>query len=112
MSSTEPRRTDDFLRTHRSLVQMTTPPPKTIVCDVSELAGADLETVDALARLALVLRRSGHDLWLRHVSRELRELLAFAGLLGVLVVEPGGEAEEWEQVLGVEEHRELGDPAA
>ena len=82
--------------------------PSTIVCDVGELA-PDVHAVDALARLQLTARRLGLEIRLRHASSELQELLAFAGLRDVLRVETGGQAEEREERVGVEEERELGD---
>jgi hypothetical protein len=85
--------------------------PGPIVCDVSALA-PDAATIDVLARLQLAARRIDRELRLCYASRELRELIAFAGLADVLRLEPGGEAEEREQRLGVEEERELGDPPA
>jgi hypothetical protein len=112
MCSTGRSRTDDFRARLRSWVQMSSPRSKTIVCDVGPLVGADLGAVDALARLALVLRRLGLELQLREVSSELRELLALTGLLGLLVVESGGETEEREQCLGVEEEGHLDDAPA
>ena len=83
---------------------------RTIVCD---LAGADVDagTIDALARLQLSARRAGVELRLRHVPRELQELLAFTGLSGVLRLEPVGEPEEREELFRAEEERDLGDPA-
>jgi anti-anti-sigma regulatory factor len=84
---------------------------RTIVCDLRGVA-ADCVTVDALARLHLAARRAGVELNLRHASQELTELLVFTGLSGVLRVEPGGEAEEREEPLRVEEERELDDPPA
>jgi len=39
------------------------------------------------------------------------ELVAFAGLADVLRLEAGGQPEEREERLGVEEERELDDPA-
>jgi len=88
---------------------MTAPHPSTIVCDVGTLA-PDAVTVDALARLQLSARRVGLELRLSRVSSELLELLAFVGLRDVLGLEPGGQAEEREQRLRVEEERELDDP--
>ena len=73
---------------------------------------ADLGTVESLARLQLVARRSGLELRLRHVPAELQELITFVGLAGVLGVEPGGQAEEGKQRVGVEEEGELDDPPA
>jgi len=55
-----------------------------VVCDVGALAGPDVVTVDALARLQLTARRLGHRLRLRHASSELEELLALVGLSDVL----------------------------
>ena len=81
----------------------------TIVCDVAALV-PDVATVGALARLQLGARRCGFDVVLRAPSRELRELLALAGLEQALRVEPGGQSEEREELLGVEEERELPDP--
>jgi ABC-type transporter Mla MlaB component len=52
-------------------------------CDVSGVA-ADAVAVDALARLALAARRRGCCAELRGASAELRELVAFMGLAGVL----------------------------
>jgi hypothetical protein len=73
---------------------------------------ADLGTVDRLARLRLAARRSGADFRLRHVPRELEELITFVGLAEALGLEPRGQAEEREQRLGVEEEGELDDPPA
>lgn len=68
--------------------------------------------MDSLARLALAERRAGRVFRLTEASAELRELLVLTGLDGVLLgVEPGREAEEREQRVGVEEERELDDPA-
>jgi hypothetical protein len=89
---------------------MTGPCPSTFVCDVGALP-PDARTVDALARLQLTVRRHDMALRLRHASGELKELLEFMGLADVLCVEPGGQSEQREQRLGVEEERELDDPA-
>ena len=91
--------------------EMSTGGPRTIVCDVGMLA-AELQTIDALARLELVARRAGLQLRLRHGSSELEELLMLAGLREVLRLETGREAEEREQRVRVEEERELADPSA
>jgi anti-anti-sigma regulatory factor len=71
---------------------------------------ATLGTLDALARLQLAARRLGGEIRLVGPSPELRELIDLAGLGTVLPVEPGGETEQREERLGVEEERELGDP--
>jgi hypothetical protein len=88
---------------------MTAPRASTIVCDVGALA-ADAVAVDALARLQLTARRLGLEIRLRDASIELQELLAFVGLRDVLRVEAGGQAEQREQRVGIEEERELDDP--
>jgi STAS domain len=89
---------------------MTGAPASTIVCDVGTVS-PDAAAVDALARLQLNAQRLGLELRLRHASAALRELIAFAGLDEVLRVEAQGQAEEREERLGVEEERELDDPA-
>ena len=72
---------------------------------------ADLGTVESLARLRLAARRSGLELRLTRVPAELEELITFLGLAEALGLDPRGQAEEREQRLGVEEERELDDPA-
>jgi hypothetical protein len=91
--------------------QMTAARPSTLVCDVCSLA-PEVASVDVLARLGLAAQRAGLELRLRGVSPELEGLLGLAGLCVVLGVETGGEAEEGEERVGVEEERELGDPVA
>ncbi len=87
-------------------------PTGTLFLDLASLRDADVATVDVVARLELAARRLGLELRLRRVPSELRELLDLAGLADVLRVEASREPEEREQPLGVEEERELGDPAA
>jgi hypothetical protein len=84
---------------------------RTLPCRVDGLE-ADVFTLDLLARLELTARRLGAELLLLDASRELRELVAFAGLNGALRLEPERKAEEREQAGGVEEERQLDDPAA
>jgi anti-anti-sigma regulatory factor len=57
-----------------------------LVCDLSGVQPS-AATVDALARLALALKRQGSRLRLRHASPELVELIDFMGLAEVLRVE-------------------------
>ncbi len=90
---------------------MATPARRTILCDLSALEGAEAETLDLLARLELAARRHEGTLVLLHASPALRDLIAFVGLETVLRVEPGREAKEREDAVGVEEERQLGDPA-
>ena len=71
---------------------MTGPCRSTIVCDVGTFP-PDAAAIDTLARLHLTARRLGLELRLRHASSELQDLLAFAGLQGVLRVEAQGQAE-------------------
>ena len=70
-----------------------------------------LSTVDLLARLRLEALRRGVDLRVRSLSAELAELIRLAGLAEALGLEPGGEPEQREERGGVEEERELDDPA-
>ena len=55
----------------------------TIVLDVGGLP-CDVTTIDALARFQLAARRRGQRLRLRAASDELRSLIGFVGLGGVL----------------------------
>jgi hypothetical protein len=89
---------------------------KRVVCDVGALPPPDLGTVDALARLALALRRAGCAVSLVRASSELRELLGLSGLTrvmpcGGLSVEALGEPEHREEPGRVEEERDPADPA-
>lgn len=86
-------------------------PKRTIVCDLGGLAQPDLASIDALARLQLMLRPQGLEVLLRGAPNELIELIALVGLTDVLRVESRREAEQREQSLGVEEERELPDPS-
>jgi ABC-type transporter Mla MlaB component len=85
--------------------------PRPLVCDLSALGKADLETIDLLARLQLAARRHGWTIRFLHAPPALRVLIAFAGLDAVLRVEPGREPKEREDPVGVEEERQLDDPA-
>jgi hypothetical protein len=73
-----------------------------VACDASAL-GAELAAVDALARLALLARRLGCPLRVRRASPQLRALVALCGLGDALGVGRGGEAEQREQAVDVEE---------
>ncbi len=79
-----------------------------IEVDVGPLA-PDAVTLDALARLQLAANRVGADIRFHHAQEALVELVAFAGLAGVLRVEAGRQAEEREERLGVEEEGEPDD---
>jgi hypothetical protein len=74
-------------------------------------AGAPgLGDVDHIARIQLAARSIGATAVLTDVAPRLRELLALAGLTGLLG-EPGGQPEGREDLLDVEERVEPGDPA-
>lgn len=84
--------------------------PGVVVCDVAAVVDADLVVVEALARLRMTARRHGWWLTVSGAGTGLRELAGLLGLAGALF-EPVGQAEEREQVVGVEEVVEPGDPA-
>ncbi|MGZ4333518.1 MAG: hypothetical protein ACXVRJ_04530 [Gaiellaceae bacterium] len=71
----------------------------------------DLGIVDALARLQLAARRCGYRVDVTAAPEDVLELIDLAGLTEVLGVEPRRQPEQREERLGVEEERELDDPA-
>ena len=71
----------------------------------------DVGTVNLLARMHLAAKRRGAMLRVRHASDGLLELIDFIGLSDVLCVELQRQSEQREEALGVEEERELDDPA-
>jgi hypothetical protein len=93
---------------------MTEHNPSETVYDAGALA-ADVQAVEALARLQLDARRRGCKARVQGASSELQELLAFCGLSFVLGSNPSlgveveRQPEEREDGLGVEEERHLGD---
>lgn len=84
--------------------------PTPIVVDARRLR-ADAATIALLARLQLDASRLGRHVLLRGASAALRDLLTFSGLDEVLRVEPRRQPEQREERRGVQEERELGDPA-
>lgn len=118
----------------------TTPESPVLTCDLGALTAPDLAVVDALARLRLAASRHGVAVVLLNAGGPLRELLAFSGLSALLPGatdpldlaellgdglhqahgapggrrglgrQPGREAEEREQHVGVQEVGERGDP--
>jgi hypothetical protein len=80
-----------------------------IVFDVGALPPT-AGTIDQLARIGLAAQRADVEVQLRNPSRELEELLAFAGLRDALPVEVQRQPEEGEERGRVEEERQLGDP--
>ena len=86
-------------------------PDTPIVCDVSALA-PDAAAIDALARLQLLAKRQGPgDPAASGCRASCGELLGLCGLGDVLSLEVGGQAEQREERGGVEEERQLDDPA-
>lgn len=94
------------------------PPPvrtrRVVVIDATVLDGVDLETVDALARAALVVRRCGAVPRVAGAGLQLAGLLRLCGLaeaLGVdpVAVEAGRHAEHREEAAGIEEEGDAGD---
>jgi len=90
----------------------------TVILDVGGLAQPDCRTIDALARIQLTTRRLGRHARLLNASPELIELLALAGLGGVvpccgtLLFEAEGETEQREEPLRVQEEGDPADPVA
>jgi hypothetical protein len=64
-------------------------------CDAERL-GADLHSVDILARLVLGARRAEVELHVRNATSELRELVGLLGLETVLRLEPQRQPEQRE----------------
>ena len=58
--------------------------PVLFVCDVRAIPDPDLAALDALARLTLLARQLGGEVLLLDAAPRLEELLAFAGLSGVI----------------------------
>ncbi|MER7457527.1 STAS domain-containing protein [Micromonospora sp. NPDC126480] len=81
-----------------------------VVCDVAGVLGADVVTVEALARLCLTARRHGWRLVVSGADAGLLELADLLGLAGVLF-QPVGQAEQREEPGGVEEVVDRRDPA-
>lgn len=94
------------------------PPPvrtrRVVVIDATVLDGVDLDTVDALARAALVVRRCGAEPRVAGAGLALAGLLRLCGLaealgLDAVAVEAGRHAEHREEAPGVEEEGDAGD---
>ena len=79
--------------------------------DVGHVRRADFAAVDALARAQLNARRLGVRLHVVNASRELQQLIRFAGLEEVLDARGRRETEQREEPLGVEERSEARDPS-
>ena len=83
---------------------------ETVIVDCAHIARPSAYTIDRIARLNLALRERGCECRLANPSQALLDLIAFVGLGGVLCVESGWQAEQWEQPCGIEEEGELPDP--
>ena len=64
-----------------------------VVVDVSRVVDPDAAALDALARLHLMVRRFGRHMVVSHTCAQLEQLVAFAGLDGVLCLQDQGEPE-------------------
>ena len=60
----------------------------TLDCNAGATSDPDLGALECLARMSLTARRNGRRLRLRQTHPDLRGLLAFAGLWGLLACEP------------------------
>jgi hypothetical protein len=87
-----------------------------VVYDVAWITEPDMGDIDALALLALAALRQRRRLVLVGAQSELQELVAFAGLRGILplarpsIVETQGQAEQREEAVRVEEEGDAGNP--
>ena len=73
----------DLCRRARALVERSD--AELVICDVGALVDPDVVTVEALARVGLTVRRLGRRFRIRHSCLELRDLMAFMGLVDVLL---------------------------
>lgn len=80
-----------------------------VVCEL--VGAADLDVVDALARLQLVARRSGMRCEVQVAGEQLCGLLDLTGLAQALL-QPVGQPEPREQPGRVEEVVQVDDPSA
>jgi len=82
------------------------------VLDCGSLESPDCATIDEIARLQLAARRCGLELRLRNANDSLLDLIGFAGLAGVLRLEPGWQTEQRKEPRRVKEEGELDDSPA
>jgi len=83
-----------------------------VVLDCGYLTQPTAATIDQLASMQLAARREGCRLELAGAPPRLLELLDLCGLAEILGLELERQAEEREELLGVEEEGQLPDPAA
>ena len=62
---------------------------RVVVCDLGRVLEPDIATVGALARMQLVARRNGGEVWLRSPSAQLLDLIRLVGLTKVMPLHPG-----------------------
>ena len=80
-----------------------------VVCDVAGVQRPDVVTVEALVRLRVTARRHGRRLVVAGAGPALLQLVGLLGLTDALL-QPGWQPEQREQVGGVEEVVDRGDP--
>jgi hypothetical protein len=73
-----------------------------VICEVAGVTRPDVATVEALARLRLTARRHGWRLAVGGAGPGLLRLIRLLGLADLLP-QAGGQAEQREQPIGVEE---------
>jgi hypothetical protein len=84
----------------------------TVTLDCRLVNQPDLGAIDRIARFHVVARRADCDLRLVNATRELLQLIRFAGLSEVLrIAESERQIEERENPRRVEEEGQLVDPA-
>ncbi len=86
------------------------PPNGRRLCDAGGITRPDVRMVEALARMHLLVRRSGGSMRLIGASPELLDLLAFCGFPPGLALEAQRQPEHRVEAGGVEEERDARDP--
>jgi STAS domain len=85
-------------------------PDRPLLCDAGGIGRPNLRMVESLARLHLLVRRSGGSMRLIGASPELLDLLAFCGFPPGLALEAQRQPEHRVEAGGVEEERDTRDP--
>jgi hypothetical protein len=83
-----------------------------IMVDCRSVGNPTAATIDQIARLKLSAKRCDRELELKNTSPYLLELIGFAGLSEVLLVESKREPEQRKEPCGIKEEGELGDPSS
>ncbi len=83
-----------------------------LLCDAGGITRPDVRMVEALARMHLLVRRSGGSMRLIGASPELLDLLAFCGFPPGLALEAQRQPEHGIEAPRVEEEGDPGDPVA